>query len=84
MPGILVDAEVAGEDAKDQTNGFDLAGTLGLGFNYRLSQGARGVWPNPDLRYQRGFTSVPEADDFDVFNQILQFSVGIALGLNAQ
>ncbi|WP_367390572.1 porin family protein [Lewinella sp. LCG006] len=84
VPGILVGAEVGGEDAKDQTNGFDLAGTLGLGFNYRLSEGARGVWLNTDLRYQRGFTSVPEADDFEIFNQTLQFSVGVAFGLDSQ
>ncbi len=84
VPGILVGAEVNEEDIKDQTNSFDLAGTVGLGFNYRLGNGTRGVWLNTDLRYLRGFTSVPEADEFDVFNQSLQLSVGVAFGLDGQ
>jgi outer membrane protein W len=84
VPGILVSAEVGEEDIKDQTNSFDLAGTVGLGFNYRLGNGTRGVWLNTDLRYLRGFTSVPEADGLDVYNQSLQLSVGVAFGLDGQ
>lgn len=84
VPGILVNAEAGEEDIKDQTNSFDVAGTVGLGFNYRLGNGTRGIWLNTDLRYLRGFTSVSEVDQFDVFNQSLQLSVGVAFGLEAR
>ena len=84
VPGILVKAEVEEQDIKDQMNSFDVAGTVGLGFNYRLGNGTRGIWLNTDLRYLRGFTSVFDTDGSDVFNQSLQLSVGVAFGLDAQ
>lgn len=84
VPGFLINAEAGENDIKDQTNSFDLAGTAGLGFNYRLGKGNRGIWLNTDLRYLRGFTSVPEVSQSDVFNQSLQLSVGVAFGLDAK
>jgi len=84
VPGILVKAEVEEQDIKDQMNSFDLAGTVGLGFNYRLGNGTRGIWLNTDLRYLRGFTSVFDTDAADIFNQSLQLSVGVAFGLDGQ
>lgn len=84
VPGVLVKAEVEEQDIKDQMNGFDLAGTVGLGFNYRLGNGTRGIWLNTDLRYQRGFISVFDNDGIDAFNQSLQLSVGVAFGLDGE
>lgn len=80
-PGFLLSAESAGNDIKEDINSFDLAGVLGLGFNYRLTQS--GVWLNTDFRYLPGLTQLANVENpGDTFNQSLQFSVGVLFGLN--
>lgn len=84
VPGFLLSAEAGEDDVKDAYNSFDLSGTVGLGFNYRLSDGTRGIWLNTDLRYLRGLTSTFESDLIDAYNQSLQLSVGVAFGLSGE
>lgn len=84
VPGFLLSAESGDDDVKDAFNSFDLAGTVGLGFNYRLGDGTRGVWLNTDLRYLRGLTTVFENENIDAYNQSLQLSVGVAFGISGE
>mgnify|MGYP003671343855 CR=1 FL=1 len=56
-------------DAKDAYKGIDFG--LAVGAGYKLDGGL-----NFALRYNLGLSSVSEDDEFDVFNNVLQFSVG--------
>lgn len=79
-PGFLLTAEVGEQDVKDSYNSFDLGGTAGLGFHYRLSP--RGVWLNTDLRYMRGLSNLLDNNGAtELFNKQWQASVGVAFGL---
>lgn len=79
-PGFLLSAEQNERDVKENFNSFDLAGVLGLGFNYRLSE--RGIWFNTDLRYVRGLTDVTESEGTQRYNQHWQPSIGVSFGLD--
>lgn len=79
-PGFLVSAKVDDRDIKDQSNGFALDLTGGLGFNYRLGER---LWLNTDLRAFLGLLDVRDEDFQEgdkVTNQVIQFSMGVAYG----
>lgn len=79
VPGLLLNAERGNTEVTDNYEDFDLAGTAGLGFHYRLSP--KGVWLNADARYLRGFTDIDQGGA-DTYNQHWQLSLGVSFGVN--
>lgn len=82
VPGLLIEAQVENVKVEGAYKNFDLAATVGAGFNYRISSGQSAVWLNTDLRYWRGLTNVLEEANSELFNQSWQLSLGLAFGLN--
>lgn len=78
-PGFLVNAERGETEVIDSYNKFDLAGTAGLGFHYRVSP--RGIWLNTDVRYLQGFSDITESAS-ERYNQHWQVSLGLSFGLD--
>lgn len=78
-PGFLVNAEVGEVEVIDNYNKFDMAGTAGVGFHYRIAP--RGVWLNTDVRYLRGFSDVTDTNP-DLRNNHWQVSLGLAFGID--
>lgn len=56
-------------------NSFDGGGTLGLGFNYLLSDKS---WLNFDLGYNQGFTDITKNSTIDYKNQGFNVNVGVS------
>lgn len=79
-PGFLLNAKVNDNVVDDFYNGFNIAFTGGLGFNYRL--GNR-IWINTDLRGFLGLSDIRQDVIGDkVANNNIQLSLGLAYGLS--
>lgn len=79
-PGFLLSAKVNDNDVDDFYNGFNIAITGGLGFNYRV--GSR-IWLNTDLRGFLGLSDIRQDVLGDkVANNNIQLSLGLAYGLS--
>lgn len=79
-PGFLLSAKVNDNDVDDFYNGFNIAVTGGLGFNYRV--GNR-IWLNTDLRAHLGLSDIRQDVIGDkVANNNIQLSIGLAYGLS--
>jgi hypothetical protein len=79
-PGFLLSAKVNDNKVDDFYNGFNIAITGGLGFNYRV---ANRIWLNTDLRAYLGLSDIrQEATGDKVANNNIQLSLGLAYGLS--
>lgn len=76
-PGLLVNAERGETEVINSYKKFDIAGTAGLGFHYRLG---RTSWLNTDVRYLRGFSDITESAS-ELFNEHWQVSLGVSFGI---
>jgi outer membrane protein W len=79
-PGFLLSSKVNDNKVEDFYNGFNIALTGGLGFNYRV--GNR-IWLNTDLRAFLGLNDIRQNVLGDkVANNNIQLSLGLAYGLS--
>lgn len=79
-PGFLLSAKNNDNKVEDFFNGFNLAVSGGLGFNYRV--GSR-IWLNTDLRAFLGLSDIRQDVIGDkVANNNVQLSLGLAYGLS--
>jgi len=67
--GLLMSAKADDEDIKDDCKGMDLGLNIGLGYELEMGLGF-------DLRYGLGLSQIPDYDDADAKNSVIQLTVG--------